>query len=125
MTDFNLAGYGETTNELIMLIQEIETIMTAKPLDIITDGALTINLDNYLFKHGIDPAQVGMIVKHMLLSGVTNTLNFSVDIAVAFLSTQKQNDLLLVQIFITGQNIQQTMVEYAVTKQLQAIKINS
>jgi hypothetical protein len=123
MTDFSLLDNGETANGLLMIIQEIETIMTAKPLDLITNHALFIDLDNYLFKHGVSTAQVALTVQNMLDSGVTNSLGFDIETTCEFFATEHTNDLLLVQIMITSNNVQQTMLEYAVTKTLQAYNL--
>lgn len=125
MTDFNLAENGETANPILMLIQEIETIMTAKALDIITDPNLFIDIDSYLFKQGVSSAQVAMTVQNMLNSGLTNPLGFGIDVACEFLGTQKSNDLLLIQTRISANNVEQTMVEYAVTKNLSLTNVSN
>lgn len=114
LIDFNLASAGETTNALAILIQEIESIMTAEHLTIITDITLNVNFDQYLFKHNVTSANVANKIRAAIRNKLTNPEGFEVKVTCRFVDTSHTRDMLVVDFEITGTNNTQQNLQYIV-----------
>lgn len=115
MLDFNLARPGITANPLIQLIQEIETIMTANYLDIITFPTANANLEQYLFKTNVSTAMIASNVQRNLMNKLSNSAGYDIQVDCDYLMLKFQNDAILVSIHILENGNLQETLQYSIT----------
>lgn len=115
MVDFNIVVGGETASPLNRLLQEIQIVMTSSTLDLITAPMVNANLEQYLFKQGVDPDYAANQIKQYIVNNVTNDGQYDIDVTAKFMNGQGINDVLYVDTCIYLENALQEQLIYTIT----------
>jgi hypothetical protein len=114
LVDFDIVSGGETASPMQRLLQQIDIIMTAMQYQIIHDAKLFINFDGYLFKTGLNTGSIADRIKSKISDGIDNQAGYLINVEVGYVSTNKPNDLLLVNIVITSPSNESELMQYTV-----------
>lgn len=96
--DYNIVQNGELASPLNQLLQEIETIIVSDGKMITMSNDDVLNLDQYLFKNGLDASAIASRIQSVLDRNIIDNRGFLISVSCRLLNGQQRRDTLFIDV---------------------------